>query len=273
MGSLPPPLPRASTLERWAWDYLSAVELSQKFELAPPPRDLDDTAIERRDARPRRPTALVAARGKAKTPGPDALRAPARRAQIVHTFLHHELQAAELMCWAILAFPRAPARFRRGLANIARDEVRHMGMYAEYLASLGYEFGDFPVRDWFWDRVPAAESAASFVATMGMGFEAANLDHTRRFAERFRTAGDPAAAKLEDTIFEEEVSHVRFALTWFRAFTGTANFEPWVRHLPPPLSPMLMRGNPVERDGRRRAGFSLTFIEELDQWRCEDSGS
>jgi hypothetical protein len=118
-----------------------------------------------------RPASLSAARAKAKTPGPEALRAPERRARIAHTFLHHELQAAELMCWAILAFPRSPEKFRLGLAKIACDEVRHMGMYADYLASLGFAFGDFPVRDWFWERVPSAETPAHFVATMGMGFE------------------------------------------------------------------------------------------------------
>lgn len=261
------------TLDRWAWDYLATDELASKFALGEPPRLTDETAIARPDLRPARPMALTAARAKAKTPGREALRAPARKARLVHTFLHHELQAAELMCWAILAYPRSPAKFRLGLANIARDEVRHMGMYAEYLASLGHTFGDFPVRDWFWERVPSAESPAHFVATMGMGFEGGNLDHTRRFAERFRAVGDAAAANLEEAIFEEEVPHVRFALAWFRTFTGQVDFDSWVRYLPPPLSPMVMRGNPIERGGRGRAGFPQAFVDELDRWQCEDSGS
>jgi uncharacterized ferritin-like protein (DUF455 family) len=273
MASSPLSAPRVGTLDRWAWDYLATDELAGKFELGQPPRQLDDGAISRREVRPARPMALLAAGAKSKTPGPDALRAPARKARLVHTFLHHELQAAELMCWAILAYPRSPAKFRIGLAKIARDEVRHMGMYADYLASLGHAFGDFPVRDWFWERVPSAESPASFVATMGMGFEGGNLDHTRRFAERFRAVGDDAAARLEERIFEEEVPHVRFALTWFRAFTGKADFGSWVDHLPHPLSPMVMRGNPIERGGRGRAGFSQRFVDELGQWQCEDSGS
>src|SRR4051812_5047737 len=61
-----------------------------------------------------------------KSPGPEAIRAPARRAELIHTFLHHELQAAELMCWAILAFPGTPEAFRLGLLGVARDEIRHM---------------------------------------------------------------------------------------------------------------------------------------------------
>ena len=267
-----PPLPRLGTLEAWAWDYLTASELADKFDLAPPPSEVEKGAPSRRDVRPLRPAGLSAAFTKAKTPGPDALRAPVRRARLLHTFLHHELQAAELMCWAILAYPDAPHAFRLGLAKVAREEVRHMGLYAEHLAELGHAFGDFPVRDWFWQRVPAAATAAEFVATMGMGFEGGNLDHTLRFAERFRAAGDRRGADLQRTIFEEEIPHVRFALAWFRRFTGCDDFSSWLHHLPPPLSPMVMRGRPLERSGRARAGFTASFVDELEQWQCAESG-
>jgi uncharacterized ferritin-like protein (DUF455 family) len=265
--------PPAGTLESWAWDYLAERELDRKFRLSAPPRaEFEEGAPPRPYVRPARPAELCAARAKAKTPGPEALRAPARRARVVHTFLHHELQAAELMCWAILAYPRAPSTFRMGLAKIAREEVRHMGMYADHLASLGHRFGDFAVRDWFWDRVPAAPTEAHFVATMGVGFEGGNLDHSLRFARRFRSVGDERGAKLQETIFEEEIPHVRFALGWLHRFTGEKDFGSWVRHLPPPLSPMVMRGEPLEREGRARAGFSQAFVDELAQWRCRESG-
>src|SRR4051812_17966955 len=139
---------------------------------------------------PGRPPELVAARRGERTPKQEALEQPHYRARTLHTFLHHELQAAELMCWAILAFPAAPPSFRSGLAKIARDEVRHMRMYRDYLVTLGHAFGDFPVRDWFWERVPASKTPAHFVATLGMGFEGGNLDHTARFRDRFRASGD-----------------------------------------------------------------------------------
>jgi uncharacterized ferritin-like protein (DUF455 family) len=266
MNAVEPSPPPKDTLERWAWDYLRVSELAGKFELAKPPRELEGAAPPRGAARPTRSEKLVMTGARAKTPGKEALRNPLRRAQLVHTFLHHELQAAELMCWAILAYPDAPPRFRRGLAKVARDEVRHMGMYADYLGSLGHSFGDFPVRDWFWERVPSAPSPAHFVATMGMGFEAGNLDHTLRFADRFSAVGDDRGAKLHQTIFEEEIPHVRFALRWFRVWTGTEDFASWRRHLPAPLSPMVMRGRPIDRGGRLRAGMTTHFIDELTEW-------
>src|SRR5262249_59898417 len=116
---------------------------------------------------------------------------------------------------------------------------------------------------WCWRGAPAAPTEAHFVATMGVGFEGGNLDHSLRFARRFRSVGDERGAKLQEMIFEEEIPHVRFALGWFRRFTGESDFASWVRHLPPPLSPMVMRGDPLEREGRARAGFSAAFVDEL----------
>jgi uncharacterized ferritin-like protein (DUF455 family) len=151
--------------------------------------------------------------------------------------------------------------------------VRHMGLYAAHLEGLGHRYGDFPVRDWFWERVPSAASPIHFVAALGMGFEGANLDHTLRFADRLRAAGDEAGAAREEQIAREEVPHVRFAIHWFRVFTGHDDFATWSAHLPPPLSPLLMRGAPIDRAGRLRAGFSEAFIDELSRWTEHAPGS
>jgi uncharacterized ferritin-like protein (DUF455 family) len=254
-------------VERWAWEYVISTDLARK--LAPPavPSEWEEAPPPRRILRPGRPSTLtITSRAPHKTPGPVAMQDPLRRGQLVHTFLHHELQAAELMAWALLAFPETPRAFRQGLVNIAQDEIRHMAMYERYLAALGVHFGQFPVRDWFWERVPTAATPAHFVAVMGMGLEGGNLDHTRRFAERFRAAGDEEGARLQEIVGDEEVPHVRFGLHWFRRFTAGLDFEAWRKHLPPPLSPILMRGLPLNRDDRRRAGFEDDFLDELERW-------
>ena len=75
---------------------------------------------------PGRPAELVVVAHADKMRG---LAVQSGRARALHTFLHHELQAAELMAWAVLAFPDAPRAFRRGLLRIALDEVRHMRLY------------------------------------------------------------------------------------------------------------------------------------------------
>jgi len=268
--SAPPP----DTLERWAWDYVVSTDLAHK--LAPPspiPREHEEAAPVRRLERPGRPAELVANDRRFKTPRQGALKSPDRRAELLHTFLHHELQAAELMCWAILAFPEAPRTFKVGLAGIARDEVRHMALYREAIEALGHRVGAFPINDWFWERVPRAASAASFVATLGIGFEGANLDHAIRFAERFRAVGDERGAAVQEQVHAEEVAHVRFAVHWFAIFTGRDDFAGWAAALPPPLSPLLMRGSPIRREARRRAGLSEAFLDELERWQEHAPGS
>lgn len=255
------------TIERWAYDYVASESLAYKLAPPAPPRLFAAGAAPRRLAKPGRPPELRVTPRAPKAPGPEAIRAPQKRAALVHTFFHHELQAAELMCWAVLAFSDAPEAFRLGLTGVMRDELRHMGFYAEHLAALGARFGDFPVRDWFWQRIPAATSPESFVATVGMGLEGANLDHAARFAERFRAVGDEHGAAIQERIGAEEIPHVRFALRWFERFTGEVTFAAWAAHLPPPLSPLLMRGAPVAREARIAAGFSEAFVDALSRWQ------
>lgn len=261
--------PLAGTLERWAYDYVVGTDLAAKLSPPPAPRVLEAQPTARRLAQPGRPAALSARARPRKTPSVEALRSPARRAELMHTFLHHELQAAELFAWAILAFPETPPAFRRGLARLAHEEARHMRLYADHLASLGHAVGDFPVHDWFWERIPRARDAASFTAVMGLGFEAGNLDHTARFAERFRAAGDEAGARLVERVGREEIGHVRFAQRWFARFTGGLDFAAWRAALPPPLSPLLFRGRPLAREARLRAGLDAPFVDALEAWTPE----
>lgn len=270
-AELKPPPP--GTVERWAWDYILTTDLEHKLHPPALPAGWEDSPPPRRIARPGRPAALTVTLRAPKSPGPEAMRAPARRAQLVHTFLHHELQAAELMGWALLAFPETPQAFRRGLLRIAGDELRHMEMYAGYLAGIGFKFGDFPVRDWFWERVPSVRSPAGFTATLGMGLEGGNLDHAPRFAARFRAIGDEAGAAIQDQVCAEEVPHVRFAIRWFRRFVPETDFEGWARHLPEPLSPLVMRGDPLNRQDRLRAGFPESFLDALAAWSAREPGS
>jgi len=255
--------PPQDTVERWLWDYIATTDLGHKLQPPPVPARWEAHPLVRRVERPGRPVQLRAARKARKFPGPGALRHVLGRARIVHTFVHHELQAAELMAWAILAFPETPATFRRGLLAICREEMRHMQLYADYLRTCDVVYGDFSVRDWFWDRVPAATTAAHFVAVMGVGFEGGNLDHSARFARLFRDVGDEAGAAIVETVGAEEIRHVRFAAHWFRRFTGDLDFDAWRAHLPPPLSPIVMRGDEMNQIDRVRAGLGEEFLARL----------
>jgi uncharacterized ferritin-like protein (DUF455 family) len=261
--------PEPDTVERWAWDYVRCPSLALKLAPPSPPGRWEAQPPVRRIAEPGRPPELALVARAPKTRG---LSTPRGRARALHTFLHHELQAAELMAWALLAFPDTPQEFRAGLVRITLDEARHMRMYAEQIERLGHGVGSFPVRDWFWQRVPACATPASFVAVMGLGLESANLEHTASFAARFREAGDEEGARTQEIIGREEIAHVRFGARWFQEFAGGLDFDTWREALPRPLSPILMRGHPLERDARTRAGFSGSFLDRLDAWQPVSPG-
>jgi uncharacterized ferritin-like protein (DUF455 family) len=265
----PPQPPPENTLQRWAYDYVVSDQLAVKIA----PRPLPEAPLPLVDysplriAQPGRPLELRVSPHKIKAPRGGALRDPKKRAALLHTFWHHELQAAELMCWAVLAFPDAPAAFKRGLLGICQDEIRHMQLYAAEIQRLAFGIGDFPVRDWFWARVPAAASPAAFVAVMGLGFEAGNLDHTQRFAKQFRALGDEQGARVQEQVAREEIAHVAFAAHWFRHFEGELSFSRWCETLPAPLSPLVMRGDPLDRVARGVAGMDEVFLDALQRWQ------
>lgn len=261
------------TVEAWALEYLATADLGTKLAPPPAPSAFAIGLPPLRLPAPGRPPELRPADRRRKSPRAGALANPARRAEILHRFLHHELQAAELLAWALLAFPEAPLALRRGLLAVLEDELRHLALYRAHLARLGVAFGDLPINDWFWSRVPSAPDPAHFVAVLGMGLEGGNLDHGLRFAERFRAVGDAVAADLQIRVVADEVRHVAFALRWFRALTGGVVFEAWRAHLPPPLTPMMMRGEPLNRADRRRAGFPDPFLDALAAWQSGESGA
>ena len=257
-------------IEAWAWSFLHASSLEEKLNPGPAPAEFCSwrgPAGLKESLRPARPPELQVLKKAPKTPRPGALVSSKVRAGLCASFHHHELQAAELFCWAILVHSGTPEEFRRGLVKLASDEIRHMGMYRRHVERLGYSIEDFGVRDYFWERVPMSVGPEGFCAVLGLGFEGANLDHSALFAERFRAVGDEEGARIQEVVGEEEVEHVRFAAHWFSEFTGEESFDAWRSHLPDPLSPILMKGPVMDREARQRAGYRDDFLEELASWQ------
>lgn len=246
-----------STVERWCEEFLATTDLARK--LAPPdpsPLAWEANPRARRIAGPGRPPELRVVERSRGTG-----RAGAR---LLHTFAHHELQAAELFAWAILAFPRTPRAFRAGLLALCREELAHLELYLGHLRTLGTQFGEHPVRDWFWQRVSACKTPVAFVALQGLGLEGANLDHCARFAAQFRAAGDEAGARILERVQQDEIGHVAFAAQWFAHFSGAPlEFGRWRAALPAPLSPALLQGRPLALAARARAGMDEQFLAEL----------
>jgi uncharacterized ferritin-like protein (DUF455 family) len=203
----------------------------------------------------------------ARVPRIGGMRDRRQRARILHALANHELQAAELFAWALLAFPEAPAEFRRGLAAILDDEQRHTRMYIARVEALGHRFGDFPVSGYFWNKTLGVRSPAAFVCAMSLTFENANLDHTTDYAAAARAAGDEKTARVIDAIQRDEIEHVRFGWRWLTRFKDQAAtmWDAYRHHLAWPLSPARARGRSFNHAGRVAAGLDAEFIRRLQE--------
>lgn len=254
-----------ATVEAWAHAYILATSLDVKRNPSAVPLHWSTSPSELAlPVAPGRPRELVVvAKVKRSRVGTSSAEA---RARLLHTFMHHELQAAELMLWAILRFPDVDPAFKRGLLAICKDEIRHLNLYADLLTRRSIALGSYPVRDWFWERVPTCTTPIQFVALMGLGVEAANLEHSARFAEEFAAAGDHEAAEIQRQVEADEINHVAFGRHWYERWVGTLRFDAWQRQLPPPLSPLLMRALPLNWKARSQAGLNADFLSELAAW-------
>ena len=265
MSAPTPETPTAGSIEAWCFDLVTARGLDAKLAPPPTPDRWEERPSAHRLKAPGRPENLVVLARAHRTPRPAALADAEVRARLVHAFLHHELQAAELFAWAVLAFPLTPCEFRAGCLRLAREELAHLALYRSHLERLGHAYGDFPVRDWFWERVATVPDALGFVALLGLGLEGANLEHSARFARAFRAAGDEEGARILERVEREEVGHVAFARTWFERWTGAPlDYERWRAALPRPLTPALLCGRPLNRTARARAGMDESFLARLE---------
>ncbi len=252
-------------------DFALAVVTAESLEakLTFPTVELsDDTPGEPyRAPGPGRPPGLaICSARELRVPPIEGFADRAQRPRILHALANHELQAAELFAWALLAFPEAPADFRRGLLHILGDEQRHTRMYVARVEAAGARFGDFAVNGYFWNKTEAIRSPLDFICAMSLTFENANLDHTVEYAEAARRAGDAKTAAVIERVERDEIEHVRFGWRWLQVLKSDdeSAWHAYRDHLTWPLRPARARGKVFHRRGREAAGLDDDFIRRLE---------
>jgi uncharacterized ferritin-like protein (DUF455 family) len=246
----------------------------EPFDLAAP----DDTpGPAERVSAPGRPPLLRFAprRGAPTLPKFSVWGNPLKRGLVHHILANHELQALEVMAWVLLAFPEAPADFRRGMLGIMADEQRHTRMHVERAARLGVEFGSRGVNSYIWTKAMQFTSLLDYLAGLPLVLEGANLDHSLEFAAAFAAAGDERSAALMRTIHRDEIGHVAFGIEWLRRLqpSGSDDWETFTRHLHWPLRPSKARGELFQREARLAAGLSEEFVDRLEAASSETEGA
>lgn len=190
------------------------------------------------------------------------------RAICLHRFAGHELLAVEIMAFALLAFPEAPAPFRKGLANTLKEEQGHVRLYMQRLNELGVKFGDLPLYKHFWKHTPYVHSPLHYISMMSLTFEMANLDFAPIYGNSFKRFGDDASADLMAVILKDEISHVRFGWRWLCNLKedGQLPWEVWQRSLPSLIHPSRAKGFIFNEEPRKAAGIPEEWINNLKQF-------
>ncbi|SMF32544.1 DUF455 family protein [Pseudobacteriovorax antillogorgiicola] len=190
------------------------------------------------------------------------------RAAILHFFANHELLAMELMALALLKFPDAPKAFRRGIAETIFEEQDHMILYQKRMESLGMELGEIAVNDFFWNSLKDMASPMDYVTGMSMTFEQANLDYSRHYIRLMNRIGDHETSTLLDKVYQDEIGHVKYGVTWFDRWRSHERSQ-WSSHRlamfgRQPLTIARAKGIGFDRDGRLRAGFSGEYVDAME---------
>ena len=186
------------------------------------------------------------------------------RGHLLLFFMNHELLAIELMALALLKFQNsAPESFLRGLLSTLADEQKHCRLYLNRLKQLGVQAGDLPLSRFFWDCMVNIEHPQEYLAGMALTLEQANLDFTLFYQKRFHEVNDSSSVKILQTVYEDEIRHVAFGVSWLNQWKtpGTELWDYYLAHLPKRLNPARARGHfYFDESGRQEAGMSSKDI-------------
>lgn len=192
------------------------------------------------------------------------------KAMALHSFANHELLAIEMMAGALLLYPHRndeEIRFKKGIVKALADEQKHFSLYVERINQLGFEFGDFPVNDFFWKQMLKLKTAENFTAVMSLTFEAANLDFAQYYRDLFKNEGDQQTADILDIVLEDEISHVAFGSHWLKRWRGDKTlWDYYLSVLPHPLTPARGKGLHYDPLVHQRAMSEDLFVHELSHY-------
>lgn len=182
------------------------------------------TTVPDRPARPKHPELLspkeMPKRGKG---GSDR-----NRVALWHAIAHIELNAIDLAWDMVARFGTGmPREFLDDWVSVGADEARHFTLLVKRLEDLGAKYGDLPAHDGLWQAaVETKDNLLARLAVVPLVLEARGLDVTPRMIERLKKFGDHQGAEILETIYKEEIDHVKAGARWFRFVCARENKDP-----------------------------------------------
>jgi uncharacterized ferritin-like protein (DUF455 family) len=195
------------------------------------------------------------------------------KAIALNSFANHELLAIEMMALALVYFPhhqddRESILFKKGILAALKDEQKHFKLYHQRMHELGFDFGDFPLNDFFWNQLSRLTTPEAFSAAMALTFEQANLDFATYYRDYFKSIDDSKTASILDTVLTDEIAHVAIGARYLNTQKNEKSlWEYYTEVLPFPLTPNRAKGKVINLEARKQAGLEQDFIDSLIDYR------
>ncbi len=204
-----------------------------------------------------------------KMPRAKPLETPEGRVRLLHiALINLEIPAIEVCGRMIAEFPDAPWEMKLELAHQIWDEARHAVMCADRLVELGGQIGQFPYHHKVWEHSIAGTTLPERFMTTQRIHEGNGLDQTLMARDALAAIGDQATSQIMDYIMADEVLHVRSGIDWVERFLpDEADRAALLRKIEERLGIAAVAGPPLNREGRRKAGFSEVELDWLAAMR------
>lgn len=194
------------------------------------------------------------------------INAQAGRNVLMHAVAHIEFNAINLALDAAYRFADQPKEYYRDWIGIAADEARHFSLIRDYLNAHNCDYADLPAHNGLWEMaVKTADDVVARMALVPRVLEARGLDVTPKMIERLKSVGDLQAVAILETIYQDEIAHVRAGSDWFNYQCEKAGLEPRVsfinlvkKHLHGELK------GPFNIAARLQAGFDEIELHDLE---------
>lgn len=189
------------------------------------------------------------------------------RIALLHALSHIEINAVDLAWDIIVRFADAdlPRAFFDDWIQVAAEEAKHFMLLSDRLNDFDTAYGDLPAHDGLWDAaIKTRYDLAARLAIVPLVLEARGLDVTPIMVKKLRGVNDDISADILETIYRDEIGHVRTGKRWFNFECTRRAQEPktlW-RH----LVSQHFRGElkpPFNIDARNQAEFPEGWYTNL----------
>ena len=145
----------------------------------------------------------------------------------IHSICHIEFNAINLALDALYRFQDMPAQYYKDWSKVAHEEALHFTLLNNYLNELGYRYGDFEAHNGLWEMTVETDyDVLARMALVPRVLEARGLDVMPSIQIKFKKSSFSKMAEILESIFQDEIGHVKIGNYWYKHLCKERNLEP-----------------------------------------------